>query len=211
MFLCHRNCKISQMQKLQESFLALENSEPQLYLGIHYYEPDCLFSCLYGCLCVPTAPVILNELNWTQSLERIFIDNRREDSSLRWQVFGSATGVTRYYPGRPLGSQERVRLITHSKIKSKSTQGSSAAEHWQSLIRWLYLVTGDRVKLWLLWSNLIWSVPWSFVRAVAYFLSLSSHSVEGPQQDWPVRCPQKTVVSVIFSGTLSTSCFFSAA
>uniref|UniRef100_A0A3Q2DTI4 Calcium channel, voltage-dependent, alpha 2/delta subunit 2a n=1 Tax=Cyprinodon variegatus TaxID=28743 RepID=A0A3Q2DTI4_CYPVA len=46
------------------------------------------------------APVILNELNWTQALERVFIENRREDSSLRWQVFGSATGVTRYYPGK---------------------------------------------------------------------------------------------------------------
>ena len=47
----------------------------------------------------PAAPVILNELNWTQSLERVFVENRRNDSSLRWQVFGSATGVTRYYPG----------------------------------------------------------------------------------------------------------------
>lgn len=45
------------------------------------------------------APVILNELNWTQYLEKTFIDNSREDPSLRWQVFGSATGVTRYYPG----------------------------------------------------------------------------------------------------------------
>lgn len=47
----------------------------------------------------PTATVILNELNWTQALEDIFIENRKEDPSLLWQVFGSATGVTRYYPG----------------------------------------------------------------------------------------------------------------
>lgn len=51
------------------------------------------------CVFLSAAPVILNELNWTQALERVFIENRREDSSLRWQVFGSATGVTRYYPG----------------------------------------------------------------------------------------------------------------
>lgn len=50
----------------------------------------------------PAAPTILNELNWTQSLERVFIENSREDPSLRWQVFGSATGVTRYYPGKAL-------------------------------------------------------------------------------------------------------------
>lgn len=45
------------------------------------------------------APVILNELNWTQALEKVFIENSREDPSLLWQAFGSATGVTRYYPG----------------------------------------------------------------------------------------------------------------
>lgn len=74
-------------------------------------------------VCVPTAPVILNELNWTQALERVFIENRREDSSLRWQVFGSATGVTRYYPGRPQGTESTVCLITLGKIKSKLTLG----------------------------------------------------------------------------------------
>lgn len=27
------------------------------------------------------------------------MENRRQDPTLLWQVFGSATGVTRYYPG----------------------------------------------------------------------------------------------------------------
>uniref|UniRef100_A0A8P4GNR7 Calcium channel, voltage-dependent, alpha 2/delta subunit 2a n=1 Tax=Dicentrarchus labrax TaxID=13489 RepID=A0A8P4GNR7_DICLA len=63
------------------------------------------------CVCVnQTAPVILNELNWTQALERVFIDNRREDSSLRWQVFGSATGVTRYYPATPWRAPNKIDL-----------------------------------------------------------------------------------------------------
>ncbi|GCB72974.1 hypothetical protein scyTo_0006564 [Scyliorhinus torazame] len=44
--------------------------------------------------------VILNELNWTAALEDVFKRNREEDPSLLWQVFGSATGVTRYYPGK---------------------------------------------------------------------------------------------------------------
>ncbi|KAJ3602295.1 hypothetical protein NHX12_030054 [Muraenolepis orangiensis] len=64
-----------------------------------------------GCLrlcCL--SPVILNELNWTQSLERLFIENRREDSSLRWQVFGSATGVTRYYPATPWKAPNKIDL-----------------------------------------------------------------------------------------------------
>lgn len=50
----------------------------------------------------PAAPVILNELNWTQALERVFMENSQEDPSLLWQAFGSATGVTRYYPGARL-------------------------------------------------------------------------------------------------------------
>lgn len=47
----------------------------------------------------PAATVILNELNWTEALENVFTENRRQDPTLLWQVFGSATGVTRYYPG----------------------------------------------------------------------------------------------------------------
>lgn len=50
-------------------------------------------------LTVSPAPVILNELNWTQALEKVFMENSQEDPSLLWQAFGSATGVTRYYPG----------------------------------------------------------------------------------------------------------------
>ncbi|RXN13017.1 voltage-dependent calcium channel subunit alpha-2 delta-2-like protein [Labeo rohita] len=51
------------------------------------------------------ASVILNELNWTQALERVFLENSRDDPSLPWQAFGSATGVTRYYPGGAVKSQ----------------------------------------------------------------------------------------------------------
>lgn len=87
-----------------------------------YYSILWVWFCVFLCVCVSIAPVILNELNWTQALERVFIENRREDSSLRWQVFGSATGVTRYYPGKPQGTESTVCLTaTHCKIKSKLT------------------------------------------------------------------------------------------
>ncbi|KAK5934123.1 hypothetical protein CgunFtcFv8_014544 [Champsocephalus gunnari] len=56
------------------------------------------------------SPTILNELNWTQALEKVFIENRRDDSSLRWQVFGSATGVTRYYPATPWRAPQKIDL-----------------------------------------------------------------------------------------------------
>ncbi|XP_030646340.1 voltage-dependent calcium channel subunit alpha-2/delta-1 [Chanos chanos] len=45
--------------------------------------------------------IVLNELNWTEALEDVFKKNREEDDTLLWQVFGSATGLARYYPASP--------------------------------------------------------------------------------------------------------------
>uniref|UniRef100_A0A9J8BZ56 Calcium voltage-gated channel auxiliary subunit alpha2delta 1 n=1 Tax=Cyprinus carpio carpio TaxID=630221 RepID=A0A9J8BZ56_CYPCA len=45
--------------------------------------------------------IVLNELNWTEALEDVFKKNREEDPTLLWQVFGSATGLARYYPASP--------------------------------------------------------------------------------------------------------------
>ncbi|KAM4570344.1 voltage-dependent calcium channel subunit alpha-2/delta-1a [Odontesthes bonariensis] len=45
--------------------------------------------------------IILNELNWTAALEDVFRKNKEEDPSLLWQVFGSATGMARYFPASP--------------------------------------------------------------------------------------------------------------
>ncbi|XP_026065441.1 voltage-dependent calcium channel subunit alpha-2/delta-1a isoform X3 [Carassius auratus] len=45
--------------------------------------------------------IILNELNWTAALDEVFKKNRENDPSLLWQVFGSATGLARYFPASP--------------------------------------------------------------------------------------------------------------
>ncbi|TNN56360.1 Voltage-dependent calcium channel subunit alpha-2/delta-1 [Liparis tanakae] len=45
--------------------------------------------------------IILNELNWTEALEDVFRKNKEEDPTLLWQVFGSATGLARYFPASP--------------------------------------------------------------------------------------------------------------
>nr|XP_034983188.1 voltage-dependent calcium channel subunit alpha-2/delta-1 isoform X4 [Zootoca vivipara] len=45
--------------------------------------------------------IVLNELNWTGALDEVFKRNREEDPTLLWQVFGSATGLARYYPASP--------------------------------------------------------------------------------------------------------------
>ncbi|KAK3512490.1 hypothetical protein QTP70_014678 [Hemibagrus guttatus] len=83
-----------------------EEMEPQMSLKLDFvYDPNFKNNVNYSYTAVqiPTdiykgAPVILNELNWTQALERVFMENSRDDPSLLWQAFGSATGVTRYYP-----------------------------------------------------------------------------------------------------------------
>ncbi|XP_014837898.1 PREDICTED: voltage-dependent calcium channel subunit alpha-2/delta-1-like isoform X1 [Poecilia mexicana] len=49
--------------------------------------------------------IILNELNWTDELEDVFRQNKEDDPSLLWQVFGSATGLARYYPASPWNDQ----------------------------------------------------------------------------------------------------------
>ncbi|XP_053321026.1 voltage-dependent calcium channel subunit alpha-2/delta-1 isoform X3 [Spea bombifrons] len=52
--------------------------------------------------------IVLNELNWTAALDEVFKKNHREDETLLWQVFGSATGLARYYPASPWVDKNRT-------------------------------------------------------------------------------------------------------
>nr|XP_033814818.1 voltage-dependent calcium channel subunit alpha-2/delta-1 isoform X1 [Geotrypetes seraphini] len=54
--------------------------------------------------------IVLNELNWTGALDDVFKRNREEDSTLLWQVFGSATGLARYYPASPWVNKTTIDL-----------------------------------------------------------------------------------------------------
>ncbi|XP_038667409.1 voltage-dependent calcium channel subunit alpha-2/delta-1 isoform X10 [Scyliorhinus canicula] len=45
--------------------------------------------------------IVLNELDWTATLDSVFKLNKDKDPTLMWQVFGSATGLARYYPASP--------------------------------------------------------------------------------------------------------------
>ncbi|XP_061438153.1 voltage-dependent calcium channel subunit alpha-2/delta-1 isoform X3 [Rhineura floridana] len=53
--------------------------------------------------------IVLNELNWTGALDEVFKRNREEDPTLLWQVFGSATGLARYYPASPWVDKSRTQ------------------------------------------------------------------------------------------------------
>ena len=43
---------------------------------------------------------ILNALNWTSGLDKIWSENHAADPTLLWQFFGSKTGIFRNYPGK---------------------------------------------------------------------------------------------------------------
>ncbi|KAJ7407166.1 Voltage-dependent calcium channel subunit alpha-2/delta-1 [Willisornis vidua] len=65
-------------------------------------------SAVHGYSAYSTATIVLNELNWTAALDDVFKRNREEDPTLLWQVFGSATGLARYYPASPWVDKSRT-------------------------------------------------------------------------------------------------------
>uniref|UniRef100_A0A8B9HIJ3 VWFA domain-containing protein n=1 Tax=Astyanax mexicanus TaxID=7994 RepID=A0A8B9HIJ3_ASTMX len=92
------------------------------------------------------APVILNELNWTQALERVFMENSREDPSLLWQAFGSATGVTRYYPATPWRAPDKIDLYDVRR-RPWYIQGASSPKDMVILVDVSGSVSGLTLKL----------------------------------------------------------------
>ncbi|XP_075201335.1 voltage-dependent calcium channel subunit alpha-2/delta-1 isoform X4 [Anomaloglossus baeobatrachus] len=70
-------------------------------------------SYLQSAVHIPTdiyegSTIVLNELNWTAALDEVFKKNQNEDETLLWQVFGSATGLARYYPASPWVDKSRT-------------------------------------------------------------------------------------------------------
>ncbi|XP_078270461.1 voltage-dependent calcium channel subunit alpha-2/delta-2a isoform X3 [Rhinoraja longicauda] len=90
--------------------------------------------------------VILNELNWTAALEDVFKRNREEDPSLLWQVFGSATGVTRYYPATPWGPPNKIDLYDVRR-RPWYIQGASSPKDMMIIVDVSGSVSGLTLKL----------------------------------------------------------------
>ncbi|KAA8593427.1 hypothetical protein FQN60_009543, partial [Etheostoma spectabile] len=91
-------------------------------------------------------PVILNELNWTQALEKVFMENSQEDPSLLWQAFGSATGVTRYYPASPWKAPDKIDLYDVRR-RPWYIQGASSPKDMVILVDVSGSVSGLTLKL----------------------------------------------------------------
>ncbi|XP_069792987.1 voltage-dependent calcium channel subunit alpha-2/delta-2-like isoform X2 [Narcine bancroftii] len=117
------------------------------------YDPNFKVKVNYSYMAVqiPTdiykgSTVILNELNWTAALEDVFKRNREEDPSLLWQVFGSATGVTRYYPATPWGFPNKIDLYDVRR-RPWYIQGASSPKDMMIIVDVSGSVSGLTLKL----------------------------------------------------------------
>uniref|UniRef100_A0A8D0G7I2 Calcium voltage-gated channel auxiliary subunit alpha2delta 2 n=1 Tax=Sphenodon punctatus TaxID=8508 RepID=A0A8D0G7I2_SPHPU len=105
----------------------------------------------YTAVQIPTdiykgSTVILNELNWTEALENVFVENRKEDPSLLWQVFGSATGVTRFYPATPWRAPNKIDLYDVRR-RPWYIQGASSPKDMVIIVDVSGSVSGLTLKL----------------------------------------------------------------
>ncbi|XP_042366914.1 voltage-dependent calcium channel subunit alpha-2/delta-1a isoform X2 [Plectropomus leopardus] len=94
--------------------------------------------------------IILNELNWTEALEDVFRKNKEEDPSLLWQVFGSATGLARYYPASPwIDSSNSANKIDLYDVRRRPwyIQGAASPKDMLILVDASGSVSGLTLKL----------------------------------------------------------------
>ncbi|KAM8883598.1 voltage-dependent calcium channel subunit alpha-2/delta-1-like isoform 1-T1 [Synchiropus picturatus] len=94
--------------------------------------------------------IILNELNWTEALEDVFRKNKEEDPSLLWQVFGSATGLARYFPASPwIDSSKSANKIDLYDVRRRPwyIQGAASPKDMLILVDASGSVSGLTLKL----------------------------------------------------------------
>ncbi|XP_037098501.1 voltage-dependent calcium channel subunit alpha-2/delta-1a isoform X2 [Syngnathus acus] len=94
--------------------------------------------------------IILNELNWTEALEDVFRSNKEEDSTLLWQVFGSATGLARYFPASPwIDSSKSANKIDLYDVRRRPwyIQGAASPKDMLILVDASGSVSGLTLKL----------------------------------------------------------------
>uniref|UniRef100_A0A8D3D8H4 Calcium voltage-gated channel auxiliary subunit alpha2delta 1 n=1 Tax=Scophthalmus maximus TaxID=52904 RepID=A0A8D3D8H4_SCOMX len=94
--------------------------------------------------------IVLNELNWTEALEEVFRKNREDDPTLLWQVFGSATGLARYYPASPwMDSRKTPSKIDLYDVRRRPwyIQGAASPKDMLILVDASGSVSGLTLKL----------------------------------------------------------------
>uniref|UniRef100_A0A8C7IYN9 Calcium channel, voltage-dependent, alpha 2/delta subunit 1a n=1 Tax=Oncorhynchus kisutch TaxID=8019 RepID=A0A8C7IYN9_ONCKI len=100
---------------------------------------------------LPSLPtIVLNELNWTDALEAVFRKNKEEDPTLLWQVFGSATGLARYFPASPwMDSRKTPNKIDLYDVRRRPwyIQGAASPKDMLILVDASGSVSGLTLKL----------------------------------------------------------------
>uniref|UniRef100_A0A8K9V8B0 Calcium channel, voltage-dependent, alpha 2/delta subunit 1a n=1 Tax=Oncorhynchus mykiss TaxID=8022 RepID=A0A8K9V8B0_ONCMY len=94
--------------------------------------------------------IVLNELNWTDALEAVFRKNKEEDPTLLWQVFGSATGLARYFPASPwMDSRKTPNKIDLYDVRRRPwyIQGAASPKDMLILVDASGSVSGLTLKL----------------------------------------------------------------
>uniref|UniRef100_A0A8C5CUU6 Calcium channel, voltage-dependent, alpha 2/delta subunit 1a n=1 Tax=Gadus morhua TaxID=8049 RepID=A0A8C5CUU6_GADMO len=94
--------------------------------------------------------IVLNELNWTEALEDVFRKNKEEDPSLLWQVFGSATGLARFFPASPwMDSSKTQQKIDLYDVRRRPwyIQGAASPKDMLILVDASGSVSGLTLKL----------------------------------------------------------------
>uniref|UniRef100_A0A8C9TY32 Calcium voltage-gated channel auxiliary subunit alpha2delta 1 n=1 Tax=Scleropages formosus TaxID=113540 RepID=A0A8C9TY32_SCLFO len=93
--------------------------------------------------------IVLNELNWTEQLEEVFKKNREEDPTLLWQVFGSATGLARYFPASPWIDSRKTSKIDLYDVRRRPwyIQGAASPKDMLILVDASGSVSGLTLKL----------------------------------------------------------------
>lgn len=117
------------------------------FILLHKYDSFHLYFYVFVHVCVFSATIILNELNWTEALEDVFRKNKEEDPSLLWQVFGSATGLARYFPGKQPSLQWGLdlQLCDYLVVSQRNTKFPLKGNHLT-------------VKCMQIWHNSGWEI-----------------------------------------------------
>nr|XP_040017840.1 voltage-dependent calcium channel subunit alpha-2/delta-1 isoform X5 [Gasterosteus aculeatus aculeatus] len=94
--------------------------------------------------------IVLNELEWSEALEEVFRKNRKDDPTLLWQVYGSATGLARYYPASPwMDSRKTLSKIDLYDVRRRPwyIQGAASPKDMLILVDASGSVSGLTLKL----------------------------------------------------------------
>ncbi|KAM8892815.1 voltage-dependent calcium channel subunit alpha-2/delta-1 isoform 1-T1 [Spinachia spinachia] len=94
--------------------------------------------------------IVLNELDWSEALEEVFRKNREDDPTLLWQVYGSATGLARYYPASPwMDSRKTLSKIDLYDVRRRPwyIQGAASPKDMLILVDASGSVSGLTLKL----------------------------------------------------------------